>query len=284
MERIERVHSHLCNGSSSKDGQLSGKACVITGAGSGIGRASAVRFAREGGLLVCADWNEQGVEETVQIIQKQGGKAVAMKCDVGDEKQVEQLIELCCSTYGKIDVCFANAGVAAAGPFWMESVETWETLLRVNVIGVFNCFKFAFLKMDQQGTGGSLIGTASVAGIRSGAGDCAYSSSKAAVINMCRVVAQQCTGTNIRCNAICPGLIETGMTKPVFDYADDKGIRKKVGKINPLLRYGEPEEIANAALFLASDESSYINGQALPVCGGLSSSHPVVRNGKGLST
>ncbi|GBG25361.1 3-oxoacyl-acyl-carrier protein reductase [Hondaea fermentalgiana] len=138
--------------------------------------------------------------------------------------------------------------------------------------------------MDKQGRGGSLIATASVAGLRSGASDASYAASKAGVINLCRVVANQCTGTNIRCNSICPGIIETGMTKMIFDHVDRKGIRDKVGQINPLLRYGIPIEIAKVALFLASDDSSYVNGQTIPVDGGLSSSHPVARRGKGMST
>merc|ERR1711916_368678 len=122
--------------------------------------------------------------------------------------------------------------------------------------------------MKNGNTAGSLIATASVAGIRSGAGDTIYSSSKAAVVSICQTVANQLTGTGIRCNAICPGLIETGMTAGVFEYADSKGIRSKIGQLNPMLRYGDPPEIASAALFLASDDSSYVTGQALPVCGG----------------
>jgi NAD(P)-dependent dehydrogenase (short-subunit alcohol dehydrogenase family) len=131
--------------------------------------------------------------------------------------------------------------------------------------------------MADAGRGGSIILTASVAGIRSGAGGPAYSASKAGVINLAQVSAQQLCETNVRVNALCPGLTETGMTKPVFDLAREKDVMHKVGRLNPLRRAAQPVELANAALFLASDLSSYVNGQALAVDGGLSSSHPVTR-------
>jgi NAD(P)-dependent dehydrogenase (short-subunit alcohol dehydrogenase family) len=130
--------------------------------------------------------------------------------------------------------------------------------------------------MNQRG-GGSIICTASVAGLRSGAGGAAYSASKAGVINLVQSAAQQLTGSGIRVNAICPGLIATGMTKPIYELARATGQEERLGELNPLQRGGEPEEIAHAALFLASDESSYVNGTALVVDGGLSSSHPVSR-------
>ncbi|KAK3278647.1 hypothetical protein CYMTET_13428 [Cymbomonas tetramitiformis] len=124
---------------------------------------------------------------------------------------------------------------------------------------------------------------ASVGGTwHTGAGDTIYSASKAAVISIVQTVANQLTGTNIRANAVCPGLVETGMTKLVFDMADARGTRSKIGQLNPLQRYGVSDEVAGVALFLASDESSYVNGQAIPVCGGLSSSHPVVAGKKKL--
>lgn len=264
---------------------MQGKACVVTGAASGIGRATVLEYVKEGGNVIAADVQEDGIKETVRLANEIGkGKAIGQFCDVSNEASVKDLIERCCKEFGGIDVCFANAGIVRSGPFWEETPETFDVTFKVNVVGVFLCFKHAFLKMDPQGRGGSLLATASVAGVRSGAGDASYSASKAAVINLCRVVANQCTGTGIRCNAICPGIIETGMTKPLFDAVDVKGIRNKVGQINPLKRYGEPIEIAKVALFLASDEASYVNGQFISVCGGLTSSHPVARNGKGLSS
>merc|ERR1712187_232215 len=147
---------------------------------------------------------------------------------------------------------------------------------RVNTIAVAMGFKHAVRHMRKHSVSdGSLLVTSSVAGVRSGAGGSAYSASKAAVINFAQTVANQLAGTGIRCNAICPGLIETGMTKPVFDYARQRGSIDKVGQLNPTRRNGLPDEIANLALFLVSDEASYVNGQAINACGGLSSSHPV---------
>jgi NAD(P)-dependent dehydrogenase (short-subunit alcohol dehydrogenase family) len=147
--------------------------------------------------------------------------------------------------------------------------------LRVNLIGPFLAIKYTAPHMAKQGKG-SIICTASVAGIRFGAGPVAYSASKAGVINLVQVAANQLRGTGVRVNAICPGLIETGMTKPIFDYARQTGKEQRVGQLNPLLRAGQPDEIAGAALFLASDDASYVTGQALPVDGGLTSSLPFV--------
>ena len=147
-------------------------------------------------------------------------------------------------------------------------------MLKVNLIGPFLAIKHASPIMRAAGKG-SIICTASVAGIRSGAGGVPYSASKAGVINLVQTTANVLYGTNVRVNAICPGLIETGMTAPIYKAARERGTDDKIGQLNPLRRGGEPDEIAGAALFLASDDSSYVNGQAIAVDGGLSSSHPV---------
>lgn len=253
---------------------------MVTGAGSGIGRASVLEFYKAGANVVASDVNEEALLETVSLT---GDGVIPFVCDTSDPIQVEALMEACCNFFGHLDICFANAGIVGNPlPFYDLEPQDYETVFKVNVIGVFNCFKYASIKMMAQGDkGGSLIATASVAGVRSGAGDSAYSASKAAVISLCKTVANQLTGTNIRCNAICPGLIETEMTKIVFDMADQRGRRSKIGQLNPLLRYGNPSEIASVAVFLAGDGSSYINGQPINVCGGLTSSHPVARRVKG---
>ena len=155
------------------------------------------------------------------------------------------------------------------------TAEDWTRILNVNLIGAFLTVKHAARAMVKQKRG-SIICTASVAGLRSGAGGITYSASKAGVISLVQTTANQLAGTGVRVNAICPGLIETGMTKPLFDRARERGTEHKIGQLNPLRRYGRPEEIAGAALFLASDDSSYVNGIALPVDGGLSSSLPIV--------
>ena len=258
-------------------GRLAGKVAIITGAGSGIGRASALLFAAEGATLVLGDKSE-AVHETATLVETAGGTVTALQIDAGIEADVRSLVDLAVTNYGGLDIAFANAGVSGG----MESVfettpEHMAEVLRVNLIGPLLMVKHAGKRMWEQGRGGSIILTASVAGIRSGAGGPSYSASKAGVINLAQTSAQQLSDTGVRVNAICPGLTETGMTKPTFDYARDKGVEEKIGRLNPLRRAAQPSELANVALFLASDEASYINGQAIAVDGGLSSSHPVTR-------
>jgi len=170
---------------------------------------------------------------------------------------------------------FANAGVSG-GMRAMEDLDAafWQDLLRINLIGPFMAIKHASPIMRAAGKG-SIICTASVAGLRSGAGGIPYSASKAGVINLVQTSANVLYGTGVRVNAICPGLIETGMTAPIYRMARERGTDDRIGQLNPLKRGGEPDEIAGAALFLASDDSSYVNGQAVVVDGGLSTSHPV---------
>lgn len=256
--------------------RLKDKRAIITGAASGIGRASAIAFAREGARLLIADRSEAGLEETRSLVVAAGGKVIAQVIDAGSEADVAGLVERAVAELSGIDVVFANAGIAAS-PYTFEdtTVEQFQEILRVNLIGPFLAIKHAGKVLKQQNKG-SIVCTASVAGIRSGAGPIAYSASKAGVINLVSIAANIFRGTGVRVNAICPGLIETGMTKPLFDYAKVRGTTGKIGQLNPTLRAGQPEEIAAAAVFLASDEASYVNGQALAVDGGLSSSLPVV--------
>lgn len=253
---------------------LDGKVALITGAGSGIGRATAIRFAAEGAKVVLGDMSAS-VFETAALL---GPVASACQMDAGKEEDVARLVELALISHGQIDIAFANAGISGgmAGIF-DNTVENFTEVLRVNLIGPWLMVKYAGKVMAQAGRGGSIILTASVAGLRSGAGGPAYSASKAGVINLAMVAAQQLSDTNVRVNALCPGLTETGMTKPTFDYAKQKDVMHKVGRLNPLRRGARTEELANVAVFLASDLASYVNGQAIAVDGGLSSSHPVTR-------
>jgi len=256
--------------------RLAGKRALVTGAASGIGRASAILFASEGARVLAVDLAEEGLEGTRAEIEKHGGKCLVRRADVSDEETVRELVASCRRELGGLEVCYANAGVSGAlVPFFELSAAEWERVLRVNLIGPFLAIKYAAPVMRDVG-GGSIICTASVAGLRSGAGGSAYSASKAGVISLVQTAANQLVGTNVRVNAICPGLIQTGMTRPMFELARERGSEKKIGQLNPLKRAGQPIEIARMALFLASDESSYVNGQAIAVDGGLSSSHPFV--------
>ncbi len=252
------------------------KSIIVTGAGSGIGRAAALLFASEGGRVVVADKTE-GADETADLITEAGGIAHAIRMDAGLEEDVIRTVALACDSFGGLDVMFANAGISGGmANLFDTDVALITEVLRVNLIGPFLAIKHAAPRIAERGKG-AIVLTASVAGIRSGAGSPAYSASKAGVINLAAVSAQQLTGSNVRVNAICPGLTETGMTKPVFDYAREANKMDRVGRLNPLHRGAQPEELAKVALFLASDDASYVNGQAIAVDGGLSSSHPVTR-------
>ncbi len=253
---------------------LTGKVAIVTGAASGIGRASAMLFASAGANVVVADLSDN-ITQTAQEIEAAGGVATAMQMNVGNEEDVINLVDLACKTYGGLDIFYANAGITGGHRELLTGTpELWMDVLRVNLVGPFLAIKHAAAKMRARG-GGSIICTASVAGLRSGAGPAQYSASKAGVINLVQTSAQTLAGTGIRVNAICPGLIETGMTKAAYDHARSVGKEDKIGQLNPTQRGGEPSEIAGAALFLASKYSSYVNGQAIIVDGGLSSSHPV---------
>jgi NAD(P)-dependent dehydrogenase (short-subunit alcohol dehydrogenase family) len=255
--------------------RLDGKTALISGAASGIGRASALLFARHGANIVALD-RAPGVEDTASTIRSAGGKAIALVRDSSDEASVEQAVDAAMREFGALDVCFANAGVSGGMvPLQEQTPEHWAEVLRINLIGTFLAVKHAAQAMAPRHRG-SIICTASVAGLRSGAGGSPYSASKAGVISLVQTTAYQLSGSGVRINAICPGLIETGMTRPIFEMARSKGTDHKIGQLNPLRRAGAPEEIAHMALFLASDDASYVNGQAFAVDGGLSSSHPVV--------
>jgi NAD(P)-dependent dehydrogenase (short-subunit alcohol dehydrogenase family) len=254
---------------------LKNKTAIITGAASGIGRASAMLFAAEGAQVVVLDRAPE-VEATAAAIRAAGGRAIALIKDSAAEKDVAAAVATAVKEYGGLDVCFANAGISGGlVPFLEETAERFTEILKINLIGTFLLAKYAALEMVKQ-KHGSIICTASVAGLRSGAGGVPYSASKAGVISLAQTIANQLSGTGVRINAICPGLIETGMTRPIFERARERGSEGRIGQLNPLQRYGNPSEIASTALFLASDASSYVNGQAIAVDGGLSSSHPVV--------
>ncbi|MGQ0559927.1 MAG: SDR family NAD(P)-dependent oxidoreductase [Sphingosinicella sp.] len=242
--------------------RLTDRTALITGGGSGIGKATAKLFRDEGAQVIATDM---------------AGAEGVIEADAGDEGQVKSLVERAVTDHGGLDIFFANAGMSGGlASVFEQTPEDWQEILRVNLIGPWLAVKHAAPAMKERG-GGSIIATASVAGLRAGAGGPAYSASKAGVIQFVRVAAVQLCDANIRVNAICPGLIETGMTKGIYDMARAAGREAMIGQLNPLRRGGQPKEVASAALFLASDESSYVNGHALVVDGGLSASHPFYR-------
>jgi NAD(P)-dependent dehydrogenase (short-subunit alcohol dehydrogenase family) len=254
-------------------GRLEGKSVIITGAGSGIGRAASHLFAKEGAKLIAVDRSES-VTETAKLVSDAGGTIEAMQADAGSEKDVQDFIDRAMFKYGKLDAIWANAGVSGGlVPLAEQTVEHWMEILRINLIGPFLAIKYATPQMIRQKSG-SIVCTASVAGLKSGASGHPYGASKAGVISLVQTTAYSLSGTGVRINAVCPGLIETGMTKPIFDNAKQRGTDHKIGQLNPLKRAGQPHELAAMGLFLASDDASYVNGQAIPVDGGLTASMP----------
>lgn len=249
-------------------GRLTEKVAVITGAASGIGRAAALLFAREGAKLVLADINQEGLKESLRLVKKEGHDAIIKKTNVAVEAEMKKLIDLALETYSRLDILCNNAGIAGEiVNLENQDADDWHRVLDVNLMGAVFGTKHVAAHMQARGQG-SIVNTASVAGVRAGAGGNAYSASKAALINFTQTSACDLGGYNVRVNAVCPGLIETNMTKPVFDYARETGKEAKLGYRCELRRYGRAEEVARAILFLASDEASYITGQALPVDGG----------------
>jgi NAD(P)-dependent dehydrogenase (short-subunit alcohol dehydrogenase family) len=255
--------------------RLETKQAIITGAASGIGRASARLFAERGAKLVLTDIQGEGLEETLSQIRAAtpDARVSALQGDAADPAHVARLIALCADTYGAPNVFFANAGIGGMRGLMEETLDEWQRILRVNLLGPLVAIQAVAPVMASAG-GGSIVLTASVAGLRSGAGSSAYSSSKAGVVSLAQTAACQLASQGIRVNAICPGLIETGMTKPLLDSARSAGKGDKIGKHNPMRRAAQPSEIATMAAFLASDDASFITGQALVVDGGMSATHP----------
>lgn len=255
-------------------GRLERKRTIITGAGSGIGRASAILFAREGARVLAVDRDERGLRETCAAIAAGGGTAIGIAADAGSEADVAGFVARCADEFGGIDVLFANAGISGTlGPLEAQTVPIWNEVLRINLIGPYLAARAVAPHLLRQ-RGGSIVCTASVAGLAANAGPIPYSASKAGLISLAQTLANEFYGTGVRVNAICPGLIETGITRPLFDDARARGKQEKLGQFAPLARPGRPEEIAALALFLASDEASYVNGQAIAADGGLSSTLP----------
>jgi len=243
------------------------KVVVVTGAGHGIGRASALRFAREGGQVVVVDVNGDSAAETVGLIVEGGGAAHALAVDVSDERAVDGLGAEVAARHGRVDVLHNNAGRLRAGSVTELAVEEWDRTFAVNVRSMFLVSRALIPLMRPRG--GAIVNTASTSGLVGEMGIPAYNSSKGAVVNLTRQLAADYTREGIRVNCVCPGWIPTGFNDPVLEGLTDEEVEAMVVATVPMGRQGTPEEIAAAVAFLASDDATYVTGHALVVDGGL---------------
>lgn len=241
-------------------GRLDGKVALITGAASGIGRAAALLFAREGAKVAVADLAAAGGQETVDMIKKAGGEARFMRVDVTKASEVEGMVRSVVDAFGRVDVLYNNAGMeGAVGDVADVAERDWDTIINVNLKSVFLCSKYTVPVMVRQG-GGSIISTSSVMALGGKAKVAAYCVSKAGVITLTKSMAIECAKSNIRVNCICPGLIDTPLSA--------RSISSIQLEYIPEGKPGRPEDVAHAALYLAADDSVYVTGTAIVVDGG----------------
>ena len=248
--------------------RLKDKVALITGAGSGIGRASAVKFAAEGARVVAVDIQEPGNQETVSTIRSAGGAATAVQADVIRSQDVQRMVRAAVDTYGRLDILFNNAGIAPRGTILEVDEETFDRLFAVNVKGVFLGCKEAIPLMKAQG-GGVILNTASQLGVMGMEGNVLYPSTKGAVVQMTRCLAVDHAGDGIRVNCLCPGPLDTPLSRRNRELTGDPeaALKARMARI-PMGRLGSAEEMADVAAFLCSDESSFVTGAAILADGG----------------
>jgi NAD(P)-dependent dehydrogenase (short-subunit alcohol dehydrogenase family) len=253
-------------------GQLAGKVGIVTGGGSGIGRATALAMAREGAKLTIADVNDLGGRETVKAIQELGGEALFIHADMASASDVVAMVERTVSAYGKLDCAFNNAGIFADGGTRIADLDDaiWNQVIAVNLTGVYLCIKHEIPAMLANG-GGVIVNTASTVGLAAQSDSPAYVASKHGVVGLTRSTALEYGRQGIRANAVCPGMTHTEMWEQgqrALDPAEAAARQAKVDGDSPMRRMGRPEEMGDAVVWLCSDAASYVNGHALVVDGG----------------
>jgi 3-oxoacyl-[acyl-carrier protein] reductase len=239
------------------------KVVIITGSGGGIGKETALLFAKEGAKVVVADVNEKGGTETVENIKKAGGEAFFAKLDVSSRDQIKQVVKETIAKYGKIDVLINNAGIIQDALVVKMTEEQWDKVININLKGPFNCIQAVVEQMINQGSG-VIINISSIVALYGNVGQTNYAATKAGLIGMTKTLAKELGKKGIRVNAVAPGFIYTPMTASV-----PEKILEMMKEKTPLRRLGKPEDVANTLLFLSSDEASFINGAVISVDGGL---------------
>jgi NAD(P)-dependent dehydrogenase (short-subunit alcohol dehydrogenase family) len=248
--------------------KLENRVALVTGAGSGIGRATAIRLAQEGAKIGVADWNTETGHETEQMIREKGGEAVFLEADVSKVANTERIVAETVSHFGSLNILVNSAAVMLEKTAVDTTEEEWDRIVNINLKSVFFCSKYAIIQMQKQNTGGVIINMASVNSFFAEGGIAAYCATKGAIAQLTRALAMDHSGQGIRVNALCPGWIETPMNAKFF--ALGPHIREQAARLHAIGRIGQPEEVANAVAYLASDDAGFITGSLLTVDGGFS--------------
>jgi NAD(P)-dependent dehydrogenase (short-subunit alcohol dehydrogenase family) len=246
--------------------ELEGKVALVTGGTSGIGRETAVLFAKAGASVVVAGRREVEGQTTIDLVRATGGDGLFVKTDVSKAVEVEELVQTIVEKFGRLDIAFNNAGVEGVwAPISRQSEEDWDRIIAINLKGVWLCLKYEIRQMLKQGGGGAIVNMSSITGLVGAVGAAAYSASKHGVIGLTQTAALENAKSGIRINAVCPGFTETPMTDRIFRVP---GVQKYVVSCQPMGRLGRPTEIAEAVVWMCSDRASFMTGQSLVLDGG----------------